>query len=289
MYMIIGSSGYIAQKFIKRLNERGLDYLSLSRENFDYYDFEKVSKAVLKFSPKIIINCGGYVGKPNVDECELNKEETCWGNIELPKVLAKISYFFDVKLGHISSGCIYSGLKEDGSGFSENDAPNFSFENPPCSFYSGTKAEAEKVIQSITDYSYIWRLRIPFDEYNNERNYISKLLNYEKLHKATNSISHVGDFVNACIDSVEKKIPTGIYNVVNGGAVATERVAEKIKDYLKIDKEFRYWENDEEFYESTTKTPRSNCVLDNSKIINQGISIRSAEDALDDALKNWKP
>ena len=50
--------------------------------------------------------------------------------------------------GHVSSGCIYSGKKSNGEGWSEDDTPNFSFRNGPCSFYSGTKAPGEEVLES---------------------------------------------------------------------------------------------------------------------------------------------
>jgi dTDP-4-dehydrorhamnose reductase len=58
-------------------------------------------------------------------------------------------------------------------GFTETDTPNFSFRDPPCSFYSGTKALGEEAMAGIGQ-SYIWRLRIPFDEFDNARNYLSK-------------------------------------------------------------------------------------------------------------------
>ena len=71
---------------------------------------------------------------------------------------------------HISSGCIYSGYDK---AFTEEDESNFSFVQDNCSFYSGTKALAENLIDKYN--SYICRLRIPFDEFDNPRNYISKL------------------------------------------------------------------------------------------------------------------
>jgi hypothetical protein len=51
-------------------------------------------------------------------------------------------------------------------GFTETDTPNFSFRDQPCSFYSGTKALGEEAMAGIGQ-SYIWRLRIPFDEFDN--------------------------------------------------------------------------------------------------------------------------
>ena len=50
------------------------------------------------------------------------------------------------------------------------------FKQNNCSFYSGTKALAESNISNYSKH-YIWRLRIPFEENNNSRNYISKMLN----------------------------------------------------------------------------------------------------------------
>ena len=81
-------------------------------------------------------------------------------------------------------------------GFTETDAPNFTFRDPPCSFYSGTKALGEEAIAGVGQ-SYIWRLRIPFDEFDNARNYLSKVQRYAKVYDNVNSISHRGDFVRA--------------------------------------------------------------------------------------------
>ena len=108
------------------------------------------------------------------------------------------------------------------------------------------------------------------------------------MFQATNSISHRGDFVSACLDLYLTKAAYGVYNVVNTGYVTTEQVVNLTKKILKLDKKFEYWESDEEFYKFAAKAPRSNCILDNSKLIAAGIKIRSVEDALVDALVNWR-
>ena len=73
---------------------------------------------------------------------------------------------------------------------------NFSFDYPPCSYYSGTKVLGEAAIKEVGGNYYIWRLRIPFDEYDSPRNYLTKLIRYDKLLDAENSVSHLGDFVD---------------------------------------------------------------------------------------------
>ena len=62
-----------------------------------------------------------------------------------------------------------------------------------------------------------------------------------------------------------------------------------IEKILKPARKFEFWTNDEEFYQVAAKTPRSNCVLDVSKLLATGVKIRGVEEALEDSLKNWKP
>jgi UDP-glucose 4,6-dehydratase len=174
------------------------------------------------------------------------------------------------------------------AGFSETDEPNFSFTHNNCSFYSGTKALAENVMAGFPDF-YVWRLRIPFDEFDGSRNYLSKVQRYAKVYQNWNSISHRGDFAAACLDSWLQKIPGGVYNVVNPGYVSTREVVEKIQQRLKPAWKPEFWASDDEFYRFGAVTPRSNCILDASKILKAGIRIRTTEEALEAALSRWRP
>jgi UDP-glucose 4,6-dehydratase len=173
-------------------------------------------------------------------------------------------------------------------GYTETDEPNFSFRSPPCSFYSGAKAMAEEAIRDLPN-TYLWRLRIPFDEFDNERNYLSKVQRYVKVYDNVNSISHRGDFVKACLDLWQLKAPYGIYNLTNPGFITTRYVIERIQKILRSKRQFEFWASDEEFYRVAAKTPRSNCVLDVSKLLAVGVKIRPVEEAIESSLKNWKP
>jgi dTDP-4-dehydrorhamnose reductase len=173
-------------------------------------------------------------------------------------------------------------------GFTETDGPNFSFRDGPCSFYSGTKALGEEAMAGIGQ-SYIWRLRIPFDEFDSARNYLSKVQRYVKAYDNVNSISHRADYVAACLDLWENRAAFGIYNVTNPGFVTTRQVIGMIAKTINPGKQFEFWANDEEFYKVAAKTPRSNCVMDVTKLLAAGVKIRPVGEALEHSLRKWQP
>ena len=314
MILLLGANGYIGEAFARELKRRKKDFLPLSRRQADYSRFDVLLEFLRAKKPAFVVNAAGYTGKPNVDACELDQAGTLAGNVMLPQTIAHACAAAGVPWGHVSSGCIFSGAKisENGRvrvekdmtqpelhalaeqksaailGFTETDAPNFSFRDPPCSFYSGTKALGEEAIAGIGQ-SYVWRLRIPFDEFDSNRNYLSKIQRYAKVYENVNSISHRADFVKACLDTWELRAPFGAYNVTNPGFVTTRHVVDLIEKHLKRARKFEFWKNDEEFYRLAAKTPRSNCVMDVAKLLSVGVKLRGVEEALEDSLKNWKP
>lgn len=314
MIIVLGASGYIGQGFVSELQRRNQPFKALSRAQVDYSRFDVLLGFLRETKPAFLINAAGYTGKPNVDACEIARADTLQGNTLLPQTIAQACAAAGIPWGHVSSGCIFSGAKiiENGQtrvekdlskpalkklaetnraavgGFAETDEPNFTFRQPPCSFYSGTKALGEEAIEGIGQ-SYIWRLRIPFDEFDNGRNYLSKLQRYSKVYDNANSISHRADYARACLDLWERHAPLGIYNVTNPGFVTARQVVKLIERILKPARRFEFWESDEEFYQVAAKTPRSNCVMDVSKLLAAGVKIRPVEEALDDSLRNWKP
>ncbi len=314
MVVLLGATGYIGQAFAAELRQRQREFIALSRREVDYTRFADLRNFLRDRKPDFLINAAGYTGKPNVDACETAQADTLQGNTLFPMTIAQACESLDIPWGHVSSGCIFAGAKiargesvvvekdltrpdlrelcakTPGAirGFTEDDEPNFSFRQPPCSFYSGTKALGEEAIAGLGR-SLIWRLRIPFDEFDNPRNYLTKVQRYPKVYDNVNSISHRADFVRACLDLWNARAPFGIYNVVNPGFVTTREVVEAIERVLKPNRKFEFWASDEEFYRVAAKTPRSNCVLDTTKLLATGVKIRPVHEALEASLARWQP
>lgn len=280
MILILGSSGYIGKKFQWALRNKGLNYMAVSRGSFDYYQDDVLDNLIKSFKPSMIINAAGFTGKPNVEACENMKDETTLGNVVLPVAIANACVRHNVILGHVSSGCIYDSHIQE---FSEDDAPNFCFKTPLHSFYSGTKAKSEGMLNSIPGLkAYIWRLRIPFDQYTSPRNYITKMLTYPKLLSLPNSLSHLGDFTNSCVDCFTMGVEFGTYNMTNPGSLTAKQFTE-IWCNIHGTKKFDFWPSLEEFNKHSI-TPRSNCVLNTDKATKAGVGMRHVRDAMNDAI-----
>ncbi len=287
MIYLLGGSGYVGHAYQALLTRKGIPFRNLRRAELDYTNVDVLRTALLRDKPQFVINAAGYTGKPNVDACELHRHECLFGNGVLPGILAEACTAAQVPWGHVSSGCIYTGSRADGRGFTETDTPNFTFRTNNCSFYSGTKALGEEVLAGKPDV-YIWRLRIPFDNIDNPRNYLTKLLRYNRLLEATNSISQLEEFCAATFACWEKRVPFGIYNVTNPGQVTTREVVDLIKQSGVSNKDFSFFSDEGEFMQIAAKTPRSNCTMDSSKLASVGIQMTEVREAVSRDLRRWQ-
>lgn len=219
-----------------------------------------------------IINAAGYTGRPNVDACEIYKQECIDGNVVFPLSLEQ--RYPHIPKVHITSGCVYTGYVD--GGWTETDPPNFDFNNG--SFYSGSKALFQNLV-APTSTSYLLRIRLPFGDKPNPKNYLTKLENYDKLIDFENSISYVNDVAAVAVHFAITLPTPGIYNVCNPGTTTTRAVA-----YLMgLDKP---WFTVEEFTQATV-APRSNCNMSTDKL--QAVfPLQTAQEALRKAIDAYR-
>jgi len=287
MIYLLGGSGYVGRAYQQWLGRQGKPYKVIRRAELDYTQPELLLAALRADRPEFLINAAGYTGKPTVDACEEHKEECLFANAVLPGRIADACGAAGVPWGHVSSGCIFSGERMSGGGFRETDAPNFTFRDRQCSFYSGTKALGEDALAGRPNV-FIWRMRMPFDRVDEPRNYLGKLMRYDRLLNATNSLTDLQDFVEATLACWERRVPFGIYNVTNPGAITTREVVELIQKSGVGKKEFKFFASEEEFMRVAAKTPRSNCVLDSSKLTATGIVLAEVHEAIARDLRLWQ-
>ena len=88
---------------------------------------------------------------------------------------------------------------------------------------------------------------------------------------------------------MERRAPFGLYNVTNPGGISTRQIVEKIERLLKPARPFEFFADDNQFYTTGVKAPRSNCILDTTKLLATGVEMRSVDVAFEAALRCWVP
>jgi dTDP-4-dehydrorhamnose reductase len=232
----------------------------VSANELDYHDPSLLGKYILNNDVKVIINCSGFTGRPNIDEAE-EKKELCWElNVMSPLRVNKLCDKLGVGYIHISSGCIYDGYQRD---FTELDVPNFGIFSDKSSYYSKCKHIFEEISRDLR--GIILRIRMPIGKDDNLRNYLTKIRKYDKLINYKNSKTYIPDLcgvISSIIDNHSHLLAgRKILNVVNGDPLSTKEVCEIMYEYDKGNYQWEFVGIDKLY----TRATRSNCILDSSK------------------------
>ena len=266
--LIFGSKGYLGQNFLNL-------YPDAIASSADISDPALVRGELETHNPDVVINAAGKTGRPNIDWCEENKEETIRANVTGPLIILDECRKKKIYWVQLSSGCIYEGDK-GGEGFTEKDKPNFT-----GSFYSRSKAMIDQLLAEVPNVL-ILRLRMPFDGTDNPRSLISKLKNYSRILDVQNSITCLSDFMETAAKLIEAK-ETGIYNIVNPGTMSPYEIMLQYKEI--VDSSYECTRLTLEDLPDVVKAGRSNCVLSTDKIKNMGIQLPSVQEAINGSLK----
>jgi dTDP-4-dehydrorhamnose reductase len=191
-----------------------------------------------------VVNCAGVTGVPNVDACEIDKQNTISGNAIYPALLHDICERRHIRFSHFSSGCIYQGNID-----SVDAHPNFF-----GSTYSISKGISDV---HLKDKAQVYRIRMPFTGTDEPKNYLTKVLKYARTGKLIdsghNSLTDLDEAVRVACDLIEAGKPNGYYNLVNSGSITMH----ELMDMFGMQVE---WFTDEEFKAVTVAT-RSTCTI----------------------------
>ncbi len=236
MHILVVGRGWTGKKMIEELRNRGHTITVCSHENV----FETITQDKYDW----VVNCAGVTGTPNVDACELDKVNTFYGNAIFPIELAHRCELLGIRMAHFSSGCIYEGTIAD-----VNAKPNFF-----GSTYSISKGISD---MALGDRAQVYRIRMPFSNHDEPKNYLTKVIKYAKTGKlfegGLNSLTQIDEAVTVACNLIERNEPDGRYNLVNNGAVTLHQIAELIGVQAQ-------WFTPDEF-KAATACGRSNCII----------------------------
>ena len=268
--ILILGGGYIGQRLKDELDCP----LSTARIN----TFDDVSAVLKKYNPKTIINCIGHTGVGNVDGCEKALDKTLQANTYVPLLLAEGAIRHNVKLIHISSGCIYHFDYEKSKPIEESMPPDY-YEL----YYSRTKIYIESVLQKLAD-SYdilVARIRVPLDNRPHPKNILTKLLSFNKVIDVPNSVTYIPDFVKA-LHHLIRKNAKGIYNIVLKDAINYKDLLDRYNagaakkhpyELIKLEK---------------LDLKRTNLILSTKKLEASGFKVRTPKEILDECVQEYR-
>lgn len=288
--ILVLGKGYISSKIEKywSLDKDEYRLVRVSRSEVDYTVPDRLKGLLDKEKPEYVVNAYGYTGKPNVDACEDNEDECFKRNVRDQYCIWTECDYLKIPIIFISTGCLYND--ETGRVFTETDPHNFGGNNPTVSVYSKTKSFFEDKFfkhncEFLDTETYLLRIRMPFDDEMDDKNYINKIIKYDKLINYPNSVTYIPDLVGFIETIITKEVPRGIYNVVNKNPIKAERVIEIYNDIMWEDKQVDKWYSvDDLLSMGLMKCRRSNCVLSTEKIEKYYPELLTSEDAVKDAL-----
>ena len=227
VFLVYGRSGWIGGLMGKLLTEQGAMWsYGIARLE----DRGGILSDIQRARPTHVLNAAGVTGRPNVDWCESHREETIRTNVIGVLNLVDICRAHGIHVTNFATGCIYSYDKihyvGSGKGFTEEDPPNFD-----GSYYSRTKGIVESMLREYDNLLQL-RLRMPINhDLANNRNFVYKIVNYEKVVNIPNSMSVLDELLPASLEMARQSL-TGVFNFTNPGVVSHNEVLQLYRDYV---------------------------------------------------------
>lgn len=255
-----GKTGWIGGLMVDLLKEtEGVEcFVAESRMQ----DREAVSKELDEIKPTHVLNAAGITGRPNIDWCEDHKPDTLRTNVIGTLQLADLCYLKNIHCTIYATGCIFKYDEEhqlgSGVGFTEDAKANFAE-----SFYSETKGYMEPMLKCYPN-CMILRVRMPISDDLFHRNFITKIVKYERVVNIPNSMTVLHEMLPASLAMAKKNL-TGVYNFTNPGVISHNEVLDLYKKY--IDPTYTYANFTVEEQAKVIKAGRSNNELDTTKLM----------------------
>ena len=223
-WLVVGASGQLGRSVAKVLDERGIDFIELNRDQGSISDQEFVKKFVSQIQPEVIVNCAAWT---DVDGAEVNEESAKLVNADAVGYLAEAARDCDAIFAHVSTDYVFSGAgnepwKEDSL-------------KQPLSAYGRTKAAGEDLL-FITpgESSYIFRTAWLYSAYG--KNFAKTMVKLALKDSADVTVvmdqmgqpTFAGDLANQLVESIIQRIPFGIYHGTNSGQASWFEFAQEI-------------------------------------------------------------
>jgi 3,5-epimerase/4-reductase len=280
-WLIYGSKGWIGGMVVNLLQHSGDTVVESSVRADNETDVENELKDI---SPDRVISLIGRTHGPGYSTIDYLEQkgklvENVKDNLYSPMVLALLCKKHNIHYTYMGTGCIFT-YTDNESIFTEEDRPNFF-----GSGYSTVKGFTDRLMHFFNDTVLNIRIRMPIIGKHHPRNFITKIVTYEKICSIANSMTVLDELLPVMID-MARKGRTGTVNLTNPGVISHNEILEMYKKYVDPEK---VWQNfTQEEQSKILLSGRSNNELDASKLKEMYPDVLSIKESVEKLLMNWK-
>jgi nucleoside-diphosphate-sugar epimerase len=144
-------------------------------------------------------------------------------NLYGPLNLAIICKKYNIHYTYLGTGCIFNSTPIDEK-FTEESEPNYF-----GSGYSVVKGFTDRLMKEFPVLNL--RIRMPISSVPNPRNFINKIISYDKICSIANSMTVLDDFFPIFTDLILNK-KTGTWNCTNPGTITHNEILGMYRDII---------------------------------------------------------
>ena len=212
-------------------------------------------------------------------------KENVRDNLYSPLTLAILSNKCNIHFTYMGTGCIFEydnnhPYGDELHGFTEEDKPNFF-----GSSYSAVKGYTDQLMHLFGNTVLNVRIRMPITADCNSRNFITKIIKYEKICSIPNSMSVLPELLVIMIDMAERRL-TGTINLTNPGLITHNEILEMYKEI--VDNNFKWQNFTLEEQSKILLANRSNNCLDTTKLTTLYPNVLNIKDSVRKCLIEMK-
>jgi dTDP-glucose 4,6-dehydratase len=288
--LVYGSNGWIGKQVIKYLKLNNINFVNGISRVDNIIDLEK---EIIEIKPTHILSLIGRThGKindivyPTIDYLEKEGKlvENIRDNLFSPLILAILLEKFNIHYTYLGTGCIFNYddehiFEQEINGFIESSLPNFF-----GSSYSIVKGYTDRIMHLFPKVLNL-RIRMPINDEENERNFITKIVNYKKICSIANSMSVLPELIPIMIDMIKNNI-TGTINLTNPGLITHNEILTMYKEIVDLN---FVWGNFSLIEQNDILlSKRSNNYLDTSLLEKMYPNIKNIKTAIKECLEKYK-
>ena len=284
--LLYGYNGWIGNQLLDLLKQDPSISLDLGQTRID--DIISLTAEIDRINPTHIISftgrTHGSIGDKiytTIDYLEQPGKlvENLQDNLYGPVSLALECNRRNIHYTYLGTGCIFTDT-DSHTNFSENDIPNFT-----GSSYSTVKGFTDRLFHQMQDTVLNLRIRMPIVGYNCPRNFITKILTYDKICSISNSMSVLPDLLPLAISLIKRNI-TGTINLTNPGTISHNEILELYTKH--VDPTFTWKNFTIEDQRKIIDSERSNNKLDTTLLESFFPDVPPIKDSIQHLFQHWK-